>query len=385
MFSDEFAREVVARAGIPPGGVLLDPWLGSGTATAAATLGGLRAFGVDINPVMVTVARGRSVTQSGATTAMAAVRRRALDALCNDAIDEDPLLDWFSRPTASALRAWQQATKAAYPDPDSAEAAFVLTSIFEAARILAKGHLSKNPTWVKRPGPNRRARATPEKVSEVVSNVAVRKSALCPLHPPRCQLDLRLGTSTRLDLPDAIADLVLTSPPYCTRIDYAVTTRIELAVLGQTCGAIEVLRDRTMGTSTVRPTRPGPLLEWGPKCLTFLDAVEAHPSKASSTYYVKTHKQYFDDLFRSLAEISRCTKRAGKIVIVVQDSSYKDLHIDLAGIVVEMGTWLQWECVAQQDYPVKRTMRQINTRSLAYRRDSTCHESVISFCKSGAD
>src|SRR5207247_7810722 len=43
---------------------------------------------------------------------------------------------------------------------------------------------------------------------------------------------IMLADTSTMALEDESVDLALTSPPYCTRIDYTAATRIELAVLG---------------------------------------------------------------------------------------------------------------------------------------------------------
>ena len=43
---------------------------------------------------------------------------------------------------------------------------------------------------------------------------------------------LTVCNSESLEIEENSVDLVLTSPPYCTRIDYAVATSVELALLG---------------------------------------------------------------------------------------------------------------------------------------------------------
>ena len=76
---------------------------------------------------------------------------------------------------------------------------------------------------------------------------------------------------------------------------------------------------------------------WGPTCATFLDALKAHPSKASAGYYYKTHLDYFDKVSRSLGRIATALKPGGRAVFVVQDSYYKDIHNDLPQILKEIG------------------------------------------------
>ena len=67
-----------------------------------------------------------------------------------------------------------------------------------------------------------------------------------------------------------------------------------------------------------------------------LAAVEAHASKSSRNYYIKTLEQYFSDLISSLTEINRVVKPGARVVLVVQDSHYKDVHVDLPAVVTEM-------------------------------------------------
>jgi DNA modification methylase len=66
MFSDEFAEQVLAAAGLRQGATVLDPWLGAGTTVAAAAKSGFRSTGVDLSPVMTTVSLGRFLPKADA-------------------------------------------------------------------------------------------------------------------------------------------------------------------------------------------------------------------------------------------------------------------------------------------------------------------------------
>jgi DNA methylase len=383
MFSDEFAARVIFDAELPAGATVLDPWLGVGTTVAAAAAAGFKGIGIDINPVMVTVSRGRGLDQAAASEAVALLERHAKRSRRRQVADDDPLLDWFRPNAAQAIRKWERDIRTLEPNLFLPyESDFLLTILFEVAWTLASVNRSKNPTWMKKPSVSERVDSTPEKIAKLFMATAREKIGLCPETPYCHRPDVQRGTSVELRLPDEVADLVLTSPPYCTRIDYAVTTRVELAVLRTTAEEVDALRDRTMGTSTVRQDKTTSYSEkWGPCCSGFLDQVRKHPSKASSTYYLKNFLQYFDDLWRSLGEIDRCTKPRGRVVIVVQDSYYKGIRTDLAQIVKEMGESFGWRWLDQKDNPVSRTMRLVNTRSRFYRDDVACVEAVLWFQK----
>lgn len=87
-----------------------------------------------------------------------------------------------------------------------------------------------------------------------------------------CKINLSDTASMRLDA--ASVDFVLTSPPYCTRIDYTAATRIELAVLWPllSTGA-RALGKQMIGSAQV----PSALIEindkWGRTCARFLEAL----------------------------------------------------------------------------------------------------------------
>jgi len=106
-----------------------------------------------------------------------------------------------------------------------------------------------------------------------------------------------------------------------------------------------------------------------------------HTSKASRTYYLKTHIQYFDDVFRSLVDLDRCLRSSGQCVLVVQDSFYKDVHNDLPAVFCEMAASIGWIIVFRQDFPITRTMAHVNGRARKYCRSDHGVESVLWFEK----
>jgi ubiquinone/menaquinone biosynthesis C-methylase UbiE len=379
MFSERFAEEVLATAGLCRGAVVLDPWLGSGTTMAVAARSKLCAIGVDINPAMIAIANGRCVGRYAAVAAVAAVEKAARAMKASPAPEGDPLSDWFGPSAAGALRRWQQLIQTV---PVAREcprvAGFLLTALFEAAWSIAGRYRTKNPTWVRKPTPADRADESAVGISKSVLAIAAKKAETCQLVSPRPSTVL-LGTSTQLDVPARRVDFVLTSPPYCTRIDYAISTRVELAVLGFSDTAVAALRDSMMGTSTIRQAEPAAHHLWGVVCNELLAHVLHHPSKSSANYYYKTFVQYFADLHASLREIDRCAKSGAGVVLVVQDSRYKGTKIDLAAIVTEMAAGLWWKATRRDDHVVCQTMRRVNTRSRLYRADASSTETVLWF------
>lgn len=384
MFSEEFAEQVIRHADLPPRATVLDPWLGAGTTASAAIAAGHTAIGIDINPVMVIVARGRvadgNAVVDAIQSASQAVKRLGRFRLAPN----DPLLQWFGINAATTLRKWDRAIRNGQQlDALCNAECLVMTSVFEAALQMGAAYRSKNPTWMKCPDAARRVEMPPGEVSQLIMLLAKDRLNRCTSRHGEISTALRLGSATNLNIETSSVDFVLTSPPYCTRIDYAVGTRIELALLGLNDSELRDLRDRTMGTSTVRKTSAVPQDAWGDECCDFVAKVQTHHSKSSESYYLKTYLQYFDDLSHSLAEISRCLKHNGQAVVVVQNSYYKGICTDLAKMVVEMCGHRKMQVTKTHDFAVTQNMRQVNTRSRKYGDHAEAVESVLWLKKKG--
>jgi hypothetical protein len=202
------------------------------------------------------------------------------------------------------------------------------------------------------------------------------------LQAPRTEeLDLKiiLGSSEAIPCPASSVDLVVGSPPYCTRIDYAVATAIELAILRYSDETFDALRRDLMGTSTVPASEVEPDRAWGRTCNWFLGQLYSHRSKASKTYYFKNHLQYFQSLYRSIQDIARILRPRGGCILVLQDSHYKEIHNNVPKIAEEMalesGLVLRRKC----KFISTRSMVRVNKRAKKYLRSRKNVEAVLCF------
>ncbi len=378
MFSERFAYDAICRLDLPPSSIVLDPWLGSGTTTAVAAQLGYRTYGFDINPAMVVVSQARgtsSQTASRAKELFLSSAQRTETAIATD----DPLLIWFHPVTARAIRFWN--TKFENEAVPGARE-FLQTSLFDCARQLAQPYKSKNPTWMKQPTLGSRVRFESTQVRAMLSRCIDDRIRLCPAYELAGRRTIKRASATKIPLKANSVDAVLSSPPYCTRIDYAVTTSVELAVLGVHQSEKQSLRNSTMGTSTVRKCSDLPVdSNLSPSYSSVIEQICCHSSKSSANYYAKTARQYFSDLAISLREIDRCARPNAHIVIVVQDSNYKDIHIDLAKITIDMGNRLRWRLKSREDFEASRNIRYVNSKSRQYQPNLRSTESVLTFCK----
>ena len=178
-----------------------------------------------------------------------------------------------------------------------------------------------------------------------------------------------LGDSTNLPGHRLEPDLVLGSPPYCTRIDYAMATRVELSVLGLSVSEQVTLRRSLLGTTTVPPVSPVLSPAIGDTARRTLDAIRDHPSKASRTYYAKSFAHYLAGYTTSLQQISAVASPSGTIGLVVQDSYYKELRVDLAAITNDILEGFGWHLYHSFSFSPRRSIANINPRAVAYREN----------------
>lgn len=384
---------VFEREGVGSESLVCDPWNGAGTTTWAAQSRGIPYLGVDLNPVMAIVAKAKLVQSRDLLEADELLESILARPKSEHATPSGSVLGrWLSPHTvADLLEIAEVLLKAkSYQSLTGAEAteqieslsparSFLLLALFRACRKMVDTHKTSNPTW---------RRMLVEVDPSVVHDV--RLALLSEVDYLRAQLisegdrpeskvegQIITSSSTSLRASSGSVDLIVSSPPYCTRIDYAVATMIELGLLGFDHSEVDDLRRTLMGTTTVPTSSGEPEKAWGSECGEFLERVRSHPSRASAGYYFKSHMQYFSDLYKSLGEIGRVLKPRGKAYLVVQDSQYKDVHNDLASIVAEMSCSHGLQLVGREDFRKLTSLRTVNAGSRKYSQGRAPVESVL--------
>lgn len=347
--------------------IVLDPWNGSGTTTNTCSRLGFSSIGIDRNPVMAVVAKAREASNRDFEYLSLADEECAPPPNKND-----PLLAWIAPSGVSTLRLIERKIQSLHCEKERSLGYVIL---FNLTKNLLKKYVSSNPTWIKKPDIKSRVRPTREAIELELSNCVAR--AQLEITPsPKINSTIVIADSRFLPLKNETVDLVITSPPYCTRIDYAVATSIELAVLSCTEEKFQTLRNELIG-STLVENGISINRHWGTLCCSTLEKIRAHPSKASNGYYIKNFLRYFDSLYQSIIEISRVTKKHGTCYLVVQDSYYKEIFIDLAAIATEMFAFNKWTLLSKDDFIASRNKAAINTKSNKYHSNKIATESVL--------
>jgi DNA modification methylase len=386
-FAADFARRVLRAARLPSGAIVLDPWNGAGTTTAQCTGAGLRSIGADINPVASLVASAKLARRADAEHVVGLASRLAREARQAN-LHDYRASRWASLSTVAFCSAVRDRvlqelgtdgrSRTINPLTEVAPplAAFLLVALLRAAKATAKLVPTTNPTWIRPGGVTRLSRHHLE--TAFIRTISEMAQELRSCDGPEASISI--ADARALPIDQATIDLVLTSPPYCTRIDYVVNTSFELSLLGvdPTCNEFGDLRRATMGTPLTRKRKlDDPPREWSEAVCQLLKRIREHSSQDSSSYYYKTYFQYFNDAHRSLGEIRRVLRPGGVAVLVLQTSFYKDVPVDLPAMYSALSEELGFKPTTLSSHRLERVMTQINSKARGSREPSDYAEAVL--------
>ncbi len=392
-FSANFVDDLSSVLGIGDGTRVVDPWMGSGTTLAAAAERRAAVAGLDLNPAMAVIAKGRLIsvdTEDSIEPLLVQISK-----YFEPAADVDPadmLSCWFDQESVAALRGLTSQIDQILINPTlghadkasgmSSIAAFFYVSAFRAVTQLLSHYGSRNPTWIKK------SKLREGEIHVDVSDLRARFEA-SGRHlaafiryrkqiPPeaRDQCRVEVGDSRAQPFRDNSFDAVITSPPYLTRLDYVVGHLPELAVLGFSTTEIGALRERMIGTPKIARS-PTSIDVIAPVAKELISSIEHHDSYAAAGYYAKNVRQYFSGMAESLNEILRVTRGGGIAALVVQDSYFKDIHLDLATALTDQAVRNGWRAVGRKDFVSPRSIAHLNTRAHEKARSTKPVESLI--------
>lgn len=397
-FSDGFAIDAinwVSHEKENP--LIIDPWNGAGTTTRIGHDSQVRTLGFDLNPVMVLVANAELVSSTEITILRPLSRKITeyarlltpspkacgLDALVTKStathIRNLAMAIWLHLVDEQPPHICLKDVNDIAPTPS-----LLLVALFNVLRELLKPLATSNPTWLKIPAsPQGKEKCSQEYLHTAFIAESQRLSELLSTRIRHSSVQqyaaARTADSRKLPLESHSVDGIVTSPPYCTRLDYGRATIAELLAL-ESIGLAnyEAVRSILIGAAiTQKSDLSEPDIRWGPTCLKLLMDIHMHPSHASQGYYYRSHRAYFESIFQSIAEISRVLKGGSRACIVVQDSYYKDLHTDLPAIVNEMADAVELVGVGNVSFEKQRSLCTINPGSRQYRAKRKPIETAI--------
>lgn len=403
-YSEAFVESALGYLGATRKSRVLDPWGGSGTTAIVSARNGINCLTVDINPVMATFAAAKSkeileneiaikdflnsLSAGEISTFSHAPPSEVYDTETQNILSQvlvkaDSFSDEIKR--SSKYKRNKSPSEKTVKKSQlilSPERSFILAVLFVSLRNLM-GHIRlTNPTWI------RRDRSLLSIEAEVLTT-QLKQSADTMLTELRSfyarsenigEVASMIGDARDIPIKSDSIDHIITSPPYLTRIDYAVSTLPELDLLGGS-ELIHQIRHKTTGAPVI--TR-SPKIEdenWGAKCVEILKRVRNHGTQAAAGYYWKNMIQYFTDIYSSLNEIKRVLRIGGNALLVVQSSYFKDIEIPLTEIFLEMAENVGLDSSIASRQIVRGHMAHKNKRSNIYKNNKVYFEDAILLTK----
>jgi len=319
---------------------VLDPMAGSGTVLAVARAKGHRAFGLDLDPLAVLLAKvwTRTVDARRAKDKAAEVLDRARKAFMSlpfgeayparsDAETCSFIRYWFDSYARGQLAALSDAINRIHDDGTRdvlwcALSRLIITKSAGASLAMDLAHSRPHRQFSRAPvKPFNRFLSA---VERVVSNCPQADSgAVGPL------AIVKRGDARNLDIEDASIDLVLTSPPYLNGIDYLRCSKFSLVWMGHNVGELRQIRSDAVGSekSSARALDT----PWVTSLISELGLKPALSSRAQGLLAT-----YVWDMGQALAESSRVLKSHGRAVYVVGESMSRGTFIRNSSIITRV-------------------------------------------------
>ncbi len=376
--------------------LVLDPFVGSGTTTLECSRLGVPSVGIDIDPLSVTISRGkRALTRIDPGDLSSATER--LLGTPKGTGEPYHFPPWMARKwerkgeeTALAelsaeIAHWRRGVHAE-TDP----ALRLILSVCLSDALVRKFNVRMMGTGVGRFALEVRQRRIGtllgSNLRRAVHAAEVLETLDSGYRPKRTAQQVLRGTATSLDVPDASVSLILTSPPYLPassgREAYLVGKSIPLTALGlMTSEEIATAETDSVGSmKAAAGEEDAPLPSAVHDLVAWLENDELRRIKAAPTL------RYYRDMLRALREARRVLVPGGEALFVIGKASifyrFKTrevlYRVACDEIFRDLAARAGFEVVDQVDVRLEKKNRNARPRSL-----DDYYESVVTLRRSG--
>lgn len=375
-FSSDFANyalDMCLRAGCTK---IADPFGGMGTLAEAGRTRPIYLRLGDISPFAALSSSFRSAWRSDIEKST-----ELLESLSNDVAADDERTIF-----AQLLGSLEASTQGSIADilttPSAPEHRTVALTIYLVALSRIRLHrrmAGSNPTWVRRSENIADGTSTLAAIEATI--VAGREFArsLPELHPENQTISIWSSIEAH-PIAAGSLDAILTSPPYANRTDYIrhylPASELLLAAAGQ---SERLVRSKQISTPLIReaePKRPLPST-----VLKVLDEIRTHPSYASERYYYKGFLYYFSDMFDALVKMHSWLRHGGLLLMVIQDTYYKDVYVPTADMIVDLAASVGFQPAGRRDWRVRHYLSRLSPHSRRAASNRSLNESVVALSK----
>ena len=331
---------------------VLDPMMGSGTVLAVARANGHRAFGYDIDPLAVLLARvwTTAIDQGAFLNKADDILKRAkyqfdlIDAerafpIGCDEETRDFVRYWFDGRARRQLLALSRAIKGVR-ETSVREALWVTFSRL----IITKSAGASLAMDLSHSRPHKSFSRAPVLPFDKFLSAAEVVASNCPhdgQESPRGPATVvKHGDARKMKIAPRSIDVVLTSPPYLNAIDYMRCSKFSLVWVGYSVGEIRTIRGESVGAET--KSIEAQECDWVATAIRRL-RLEPELSERDEGLLAR----YAWDMEKSLREAHRVLKVGGRAVYVVGNSTSRGTFIRNSSIVTAAAREAGFELYAQ--------------------------------------
>lgn len=365
---------------------VLDPMMGSGTVPALARSRGHKAFGFDIDPLAVLIARAWTVTCDHHEARLMAkcilksvekrVRLHSSEAYPSSAdLETREFIDyWFDRASRRQLTALANAIEGVENNGvrDVLWCAFsrmIITKQYGVSLAMDLSHSRPHRAFDIAPAkPLDRFLPAVEKVLEGVLGANRSERGPSP--------NLKIGDARSMPLVKDSIDVVITSPPYLNAIDYIRCSKFSLVWMGFTVGELREVRSESVGSEV---SGGAPLDD--PEIIAVIKSLGVDTKLVSRDRGILA--KYIGDMRKSVREVARVLRPGGVAVYVVGENTIRNTYIQTSLVVRSLANAAGLSCARQRRRTLPANRRYLPPPTVKRGKMNTrmSQEVVLTFSK----
>lgn len=381
-FSPEALELAAEAAGVRPGAIVAEPFLGS--AATAAGLPSNDVVGIEAHPLVADLAATKLAVPPGPGEALREAAQRLIDVAQDkgpNGSSEHPLVQRCFEPEAlESLAQLRDAIAARSHDRWRRHLRWALLAALRDVASVRVGWPYQRPA-IDRNAPYRdpagRFLARAEMIAQDLE--------LGPGKQPRGRVvrgDARSLSSWRRAAEPGAFDACITSPPYLNNFDYADATRLELYFLGTVSSWGEMCRlvraDMVIATTQQSRRRRARLaaarLRAYPKVAAEIEGLTKklateRAQRTRGKEYDQVLPAYFADMSRVLSHLHDHLAPGARAAWVVGDSAPYGIYVDTPAIIARLASAIGYE--TEQDVTVR-------SRGLRWQTNGSRHQVPLS-------